>query len=138
MSEVHDFNQSIIDEFRANDGVVGGPFEGAPMVLLTTTGAKSGRPHTTPVVYLRLGDDVYVFGSKAGAPTHPAWYHNLVANPRVTVELGDETYEAEAEVLAGDQRDRVFDEQVTRMPGFADYQQNTTRVIPVIMLDRLA
>jgi deazaflavin-dependent oxidoreductase (nitroreductase family) len=138
MSEEHDFNQSIIYEFRANDGVVGGPFEGAPMVLLTTTGAKSGRPHTTPVVYLRLGDHVYVFGSKAGAPTHPAWYHNLVANPRVTVELGDVTYEAEAEVLAGDQRDRVFDEQVTRMPGFADYQQNTTRVIPVIMLDRLA
>jgi deazaflavin-dependent oxidoreductase (nitroreductase family) len=133
----NDFNEQIISEFRANAGKVGGPFEGAPMVLLTTTGAKSGKKHTTPLVYLAEGDRMYVIASKAGAPTNPAWYHNLVANPRVTVEQGTDTYEADAVVLKGDERDRVFAAQVAVMPGFAEYQAKTTRVIPVIELQRV-
>jgi deazaflavin-dependent oxidoreductase (nitroreductase family) len=133
----NDFNEQIISEFRANAGKVGGPFEGAPMTLLTTTGAKSGNKHTTPLVYLAEGDRMYVIASKAGAPTNPAWYHNLVANPRVTVEQGTDTYEADAVVLKGDERDRVFAAQVAVMPGFAEYQAKTTRVIPVIELQRV-
>jgi deazaflavin-dependent oxidoreductase (nitroreductase family) len=142
MTAVNDFNRSIIEEFRANDGKVGGNFDGAPMLLLTTTGAKTGRPHTTPVVYLDDPDGnrkrVYVFASKAGAPTNPAWYHNLRANPIVTVELPGETFEARAAVAEGDERERVWTEQKSRMPGFADYEQKTSRTIPVIALERVA
>jgi deazaflavin-dependent oxidoreductase (nitroreductase family) len=138
MTTVNDFNRSLIEEFRANDGKVSGPFEGTPLLLLTTTGAKTGRKHTTPVVYLPDGDRVVVFGSKGGAPTHPAWYHNLLANPAVTVELPGERYEARAVVTEGDERDRLFDEQKSRMPGFADYERKTTRTIPVIALERVA
>ena len=136
MATINDFNQSVIDEFRANDGKVSGPFEGAPLLLLTTTGAKTGREHTTPVVYLQDGDRILVFGSKAGAPTHPAWYHNLVANPTVTVELADERFDARAVVTEGEERDRLFDLQKSRMPGFADYERKTARQIPVIALER--
>jgi deazaflavin-dependent oxidoreductase (nitroreductase family) len=138
MTTVNEFNRSLIEEFRANDGKLTGPFERAPMLLLTTTGAKSGRLHTTPVVYLREGEHVYVFGSKGGAPTHPAWYHNLRANPTVTVELPGERYEARAVVLEGEARNHVFDEQKSRMPAFADYERKTTREIPVVALERLA
>jgi deazaflavin-dependent oxidoreductase (nitroreductase family) len=138
MTAVSDFNRSVIDEFRTHDGKVAGPFEGAPLLLLTTTGAKSGRRHTTPVVYLRDGDRILVFGSKAGAPTHPAWYHNLVANPTVTVELPGERFDARAVVTEGEERDRLFDLQKSKMPGFADYERKTTREIPVIALERIA
>jgi deazaflavin-dependent oxidoreductase (nitroreductase family) len=138
MTTVNDFNQSLIEEFRANDGKVSGPFVGAPLLLLTTTGAKTGREHTTPVVYARDGDRLLVFGSKAGAPTHPAWYHNLVANPTVTVELPGERFEARAVVLEGDERDRLFDAQKAAMPGFADYERKTSRTIPVIALERVS
>lgn len=131
-----DFNQQVIEEFRSHDGRVGGGLDGAPMVLVTTTGAKSGQRRTTPLVYLRDGDHVYIFASKGGAPTNPAWYHNVVANPRVSVEIGPETYEAEAKVLNGDERDRVFAVQAGVMPGFADYQAKTGRVIPVVELQR--
>src|SRR4051794_6219245 len=96
MSEMNDFNAKVIEDFRANDGKVGGQFEGAPMVLITTTGAKSGQRRTTPLVYLREGDRVFIFGSKAGADTNPAWYHNVGANPQVTVELPGDTFEATA------------------------------------------
>jgi len=137
MTQVSDFNRSIIDEFRANDGKVSGPMEGAPLLLLTTTGAKSGRKHTTPVVYQRDGDHIVVFASKAGAPTHPAWYHNLVANPTVTVELPGDRFEARAVVTEGIERDRLFAQQKSAMPGFADYERKTTREIPVIALERL-
>ncbi len=137
MAAVHDFNRSVIDEFRTHDGKVGGPFEGAPLLLLTTTGAKTGRRHTTPVVYLPDGDRMVVFGSKAGAPSHPAWYHNLVANPTVSVELPGERFDARAVVLEGDERDRLFDRQKSLMPGFADYERKTTRLIPVIALERI-
>jgi deazaflavin-dependent oxidoreductase (nitroreductase family) len=133
-----DFNQQIIDEFRRSGGKVGGGFDGAPMVILTTTGAKSSRRHATPLVYLPEDNHVYVFGSKAGAPTHPAWYHNLVANPRVTVERDGETYEADARVVTGTDRDRLFAAQAQAMPGFAEYQAKTTRTIPVIELQRVS
>jgi deazaflavin-dependent oxidoreductase (nitroreductase family) len=142
MTAVNDFNHSIIEEFRANDGRVGGNFDGAPMLLLTTEGAKTGRLHTTPVVYLADSDGserrIYVFASKAGAPTNPAWYHNLRANPIVTVELPGETFEARAVVAEGDERERVWAEQKSRMPGFADYEQKTSRTIPVVALERVA
>ena len=137
MATINDFNQSVIDEFRANDGKVSGQFEGAPLLLLTTTGAKSGSQHTTPVVFLRDGDRILVFGSKAGAPTHPAWYHNLVANPTVTVELPGERFDARAVVTEGGERDRLFDLQKSKMPGFADYERKTARQIPVIALERI-
>jgi deazaflavin-dependent oxidoreductase (nitroreductase family) len=132
--DANDFNQSIIDEFRANDGKVGGPFEGAPMLLLTTTGAKSGQPRTAPLVYLPDGDRYVVFASKAGAPTNPDWYHNLVANPSVSVEVGSDRTDADAVVLTGEERDQLFAKQAERMPGFKDYQDKTTRVIPVVAL----
>jgi len=132
--DANDFNQSIVDEFRANGGKVGGPFEGAPMLLLTTTGAKSGQARTAPLVYLPDGDRYVVFASKAGAPTNPDWYHNLVANPSVSVEVGSDRTDADAVVLTGEERDQLFAKQAERMPGFKDYQDKTTRVIPVISL----
>jgi deazaflavin-dependent oxidoreductase (nitroreductase family) len=131
-----DFNRSIVEEFRANGGKVGGPFEGAPMLLLTTTGAKSGKSRTVPVVYLADGDRYIVFASKAGAPTNPDWYHNLVANPAVSVEVGSERADADAVVLTGDERDQLYAQQAERMPGFKEYQDKTTRVIPVVALQR--
>ncbi len=106
------------------------------MLLLTTTGAKSAKRHTTPMMYLAEDGRLYVFASKAGAPTHPDWYHNLVANPTVTVEVGPDTYEATATPLARDERDRIFAEQARRYPGFAEYEAKTTRVIPVVELVR--
>ncbi|TXS41183.1 nitroreductase family deazaflavin-dependent oxidoreductase [Streptomyces sp. uw30] len=134
-----DFNQQVIEEFRANKGRVGGYFEGARLLLLTTTGARTGRPHTTPVGYLPDVDDrVLVIASAAGAPRHPAWFHNLVANPQVTVESGAFTYEAQAVVLEGEERDRAFARAVEADPGWAEYQEKTDRVIPVIALHSLA
>jgi deazaflavin-dependent oxidoreductase (nitroreductase family) len=133
-----DFNQQIISEFRANEGKVGGGFSGAPMVLLTTVGAKSAKRHTTPLVYLPEGDRLFIFASFAGAAANPAWYHNILANPRVSIEVGPDTYDADAIVLDGDERDRVFAAQVSAMPGFAGYQAKTTRVIPVIELRKVA
>ncbi|MFI1258181.1 nitroreductase/quinone reductase family protein [Streptomyces netropsis] len=130
------FNQSVIEEFRANDGKVGGPFEGGDLLLLTTTGAKSGEEHTVPLGYLRVGGLLLVIGSAAGAPRHPAWYHNLLAHPLVRVELGTETFEAIAVPAEGTRRDRLF-EQVARVePGYADYQNRTTRLLPVVALER--
>ncbi|MEU8750077.1 nitroreductase/quinone reductase family protein [Streptomyces chartreusis] len=135
----NDFNQQVIEEFRANKGRVGGYFEGARLLLLTTTGARTGRPHTTPVGYLPDSDDrVLVIASAAGAPRHPAWFHNLVANPRVTVESGAFTYEARAVVLEGEERDRIFARAVEADPGWAAYQEKTERVIPVVALHSLA
>jgi len=137
VSERETRDRGVIEEFRANRGKVGGPFEGRPVLLLTVTGAKSGRRITKPLVYLPDGQRLLVFGSKGGAPSHPAWYHNLVANPRVTVEVGPETYEARATVLTGEERDRHFARQVEAMPNFGDYQRKTTRLIPVIALERV-
>ena len=131
-----DWNTKVIDEFRSNEGRVGGPFEGSPLLLLTTAGRRSGEPRTNPVMYLADGDRLLVFASKGGAPTHPDWYHNLLADPRVTAEVGTESYPAHAVVLEGEERDRLFAEQARRYPGFAEYQQNTTRIIPVVALVR--
>jgi deazaflavin-dependent oxidoreductase (nitroreductase family) len=136
MSEYRDWNQKIIEEFRANEGKVGGQFEGAPVLVLSTTGAKSGRRHTTPMMYLPGDDRLYVFASKAGAPTNPDWYHNLVAHPNVIVEVGTDTYEATATPVTGEERDRIYAEQSALYPGFAEYQEKTTRVIPVVVLAR--
>jgi len=136
MPDMNDFNRAIIDEFRANGGKVGGPFEGAPVLLLTTTGAKSGERRTTPVMYLPDGERMVIFASKAGAPTNPAWYHNLLANPTTTVEVGQDTVEATAVVTTGEERDRLFARQAGLYPQFAEYAQKTTRQIPVIALER--
>jgi deazaflavin-dependent oxidoreductase (nitroreductase family) len=133
---VDDFNTKIIEEFRSNGGKVGGQFEGAPMLLLSTTGAKSGKTRENPMMYLAEGDRIYVFASKAGAPTNPDWYHNLVAHPEVTVELGTDRLEAVATPVDKAERDRIYAEQASRYPGFADYEANTDRVIPVVALER--
>ncbi|MFC8781049.1 MULTISPECIES: nitroreductase/quinone reductase family protein [Streptomyces] len=135
----HDFNQQVIEEFRANKGRVGGPFEGGRLLLLTTTGARTGRPHTTPVAYLPDGGErVLVIASAAGSPKHPAWFHNLVAHPEVTVEAGAFTYPARAVVLEGEERDRAFTRAVEAEPGWAAYQERTERVIPVVALYEIA
>ena len=134
---MNEFNQKVIEEFRTNGGKVGGMFEGAPMLLLTSTGAKSGQQRTTPVVYTRDGDRLVIIASKAGAPTNPAWYHNLVANPEVTVEVGTERFPMRAVVTKGEERTRLFDAQAALMPNFAEYATSTTRVIPVIALERI-
>jgi deazaflavin-dependent oxidoreductase (nitroreductase family) len=131
-----DWNTKIIEEFRANGGRVGGNFEGSPLLLLTTTGRRTGQARVNPVMYLADGDRLLVFASKGGAPTNPDWYHNLVANPHVTVEVGDERFDAQATVLVGEERERLYAEQSRRYPGFAEYQANTSRVIPVIALVR--
>ncbi|MEV7071520.1 nitroreductase/quinone reductase family protein [Streptomyces sp. NPDC093990] len=136
---VQDFNQRIIDEFRANHGRVGGPFEGGRLILLTTTGARTGAPHTTPVGYLPDGGDrILVIASAGGSPRHPDWYRNLLAHPHVTVENGVFTYEAKAVVLAGEERDRAFARAVESDRGWAGYQEKTDRVLPVIALHEIA
>ncbi len=134
MADINDFNRKVIDEFRANEGKVGGPFEGADVLLLTSTGAKSGEQRTTPVVYQRDGDRMVIFASKAGAPDNPAWYHNLRANPTATVEVGSDTLDVEALVIEGDERERLFRRQVERHPQFGEYEKKTTRQIPVVAL----
>ncbi len=136
----NDFNRKVAEDFRANDGKVGPPFEGAPMILLWTTGAKSGKTYLAPLVYQADGDRVLIFASKAGAPTNPDWYHNLVANPTVTVEVakadGVDTYEATATEVKGDERDALYRRQVELMPGFGDYEAKTSRTIPVISITK--
>ncbi len=133
-----DFNEKLIDEFRANGGKVGGPFEGAPLLLLHTTGAKTGRTRVKPLAYRRDGDRLVVFGTKGGAPTNPEWYYNVQANPRVTVEVGSDRFEADATVAPPDERDRIWRLQTRDVPVFADYQQKTDRTIPVVILERVA
>ncbi len=130
-----DWNTQIIEEFRANGGKVGGHFEGAPLLLLHTTGAKSGQARVNPMMYQADGDNFAVFASKAGAPTNPDWYHNLVANPRASIEVGDTTLNVVARVAEGDDRDRLWSRQKELYPGFADYEAKTTREIPVVVLE---
>ena len=134
---MNDFNHGIIEEFRANDGRVGGRFEGAPMLLLHHTGAKSGTERVTPLVFQPDGDRWAIFGSKAGAPTHPHWYLNLLANPDTTIEVGADTVPVRATVAEGDERDRLWAKQKELMPGFADYEKTAgEREIHVIVLER--
>lgn len=134
MSDINDWNSKIIEEFRSNGGRVGGQFEGAPLLLLHTTGAKSGADRVTPMMYLDLEGRRFVFASKAGAPTNPDWFHNLRANPDVTIEIGPDTIRARAVPLEGDERTRIYEEQASRYPGFAEYQSKTDRLIPVVEL----
>ena len=121
MTTISNRNAGVIAEFRANEGRVGGAFRGAPMVLLTITGAKTRQRRTNPLMCLLEDDRIYVFASKGGAPNNPAWYHNLRANPKLTVEFGTETFEAQASVLTGPERDRVYARQAALYPQFADY-----------------
>ena len=132
-----DWNSKIIAEFRANQGKVGGPFASAPVLLLHTTGAKTGQERVNPLVYMKDGDRILVFGSKGGFPTHPDWYRNLKKNPDVKLEVGTETYDAEASEVTGPERDRLYAKQAGVMHQFAEYQERaTTRKIPVIALTR--
>ncbi|MGO9264271.1 MAG: nitroreductase family deazaflavin-dependent oxidoreductase [Candidatus Binataceae bacterium] len=136
MSELDDFNQGVIKEFRANQGKVGGQMAGMPVLLLTMTGAKTGRTLTRPLVYTRDGDRIVIIASFAGAPHNPPWYHNLVANPVATVEVGAEKFQVRASVTSGEERQRLFDRQAEQMAIFRDYQKKTTRQIPVLVLTR--
>ena len=131
------FNNAIIEEFRANDGVVGGPFEGATLLLLTTTGAKSGEPRLSPLAYLTIDGKMIIVGSKAGADTNPHWVHNLRANPRAHVEVGTDAYDVVARELPDDERDATYPRIVAVAPGFGDYQSKTSRVIPLFELQRV-
>ncbi len=133
-----DFNQKVIAEFRANDGRLGGPFEGAPVLLLHTTGAKSGQERVNPMMYQTIGDGFAVFASKAGAPSNPDWYHNLVAHPRVRAEVGTETIELNARVADTAEREPIWTAWKQAYPGFADYEAKTTRQIPVVILERVS
>lgn len=137
MSEINDFNQKIIDEFRANGGKVGGMFERTDLLLLHTTGARSGERRIAPLAYSGDGDQVVVAASKAGAPTNPDWYHNLVAHQRVTIELGSEQYDANARVASGEERERLWEQHKRKFPPVAEYEEKTERVIPVIVLERV-
>lgn len=134
MSVPNNYNQTVIEKFRANGGSVDGP---NTLLLLTTIGAKSGQPRTTPVAYSTDGDRLVIIASKGGAPTNPDWYHNLLANPTVTVELGTERFQAHATIAEGQERERLYAKHAAQMPGFAEYQQKTTRQIPVVILDRI-
>ena len=136
--EMNDWNAKVIAEFRENDGRVGGPFEGAPMVLVHHTGAKSGTERVTPLMCMREDDTVYVFASKAGAPDNPDWYHNLVANPDATIEIGAESHvPVRADELEGEERTRVWEAQKQAYPQFAEYEEKTDRTIPVLALRRV-
>jgi len=131
-------NRAVIDEFRANGGIVSFSTHpaGDKLALLTTTGAKSGRQHVTPLAYHEDNGRIVIVASKGGAPEHPAWYHNLKANPTVTVEVGTEKYEAEASIAEGEERDRLYRQQASQFESFNDYEKRTTRKIPVITLAR--
>ena len=132
----HDWNWQIIEEFRANGGKVEGPFEGVTLLLLTTTGAQSGQKRVNPLTYLLDGERLFIFAAYGGSPTNPDWYHNLVAYPQVTVELGTEQFEATAVLLEGEERDQIYAKETQAHPGAADFQKKTTRKIPVVELVR--
>jgi deazaflavin-dependent oxidoreductase (nitroreductase family) len=133
---MNDINVDVIEQFRTNNGSIhSGMFKGARLLLLTTTGAKSGKKRVNPLAFTRDGDSYVVIASKGGSPTHPDWYRNLVATPEVTVEVGTQRFEARARVAEGTERDRLYAAQAAIMPGFADYQRKTSRQIPVVVLE---
>jgi len=136
MTDQNDYNRQLIEEFRANRHKVGGPFENRPLLLLTTTGARSGERRTTPVMYISDGDRLLVIASNAGAPKNPDWYYNLVAHPEVTVEVRKETFEATTLVMEGEERQKLWSRIVDLYPFFSEHQTKTTRQIPVIALSR--
>ena len=132
-----DWNTSIINEFRANEGKVGGYFAGRPLLLLHHRGARSGVERVNPLGYRREGDTLYIFGTKGGSPHHPDWYYNLKANPRASVEVGTETYEVQARVTDAFERDEVYARQAADNPAFGEYEKQTARTIPVVALKRI-
>jgi len=136
MARVNDWNDRIIAEFRANEGRVGGPFQGRPLLLLHHFGARTGAERVNPLAYQQVGGAWAVFGSKGGAPRNPDWYHNLIANPRARIEVGTETFDVVARVAEGEERERIWAEQKRLMPGFAEYETRTARQIPVVVLER--
>jgi len=136
MTQTTDFNAKIIEEFRANSGHVGGPFAGAPLLLLHHTGAKTDIARVSPVMYQPVGDDLAVFASKGGAPSNPAWYHNLVAHPEAEVEVATDRFPVVARVANDAERAPIWDKQKHDYPGFAQYESRTTRTIPVVILER--
>ena len=133
-----DWNSKIIEDFRANGGKVGGQFEGAPLLLLHTVGAKTGQQRVNPMMYQQVPSGYAVFASKGGAPDNPDWYHNVLAHPQVSAEIGADTVEFRARVAEGDERERIWTAQKAAYPGFADYEKNTTRQIPVVVLEPLS
>ena len=135
--DMKEINRKVIEEFRGNGGKVGGQFAGAPMVLLTTKGAKSGKTYVNPLVYSRDGDKYVIIASFAGGPKNPSWYHNLVAHPTPTVEIGGERFQAKATFPSGAERERLFDQQASQMPIFNEYRKKTARQIPVVVLERV-
>ncbi len=134
---MENFNQQIIDEFRSNQGKVGGMFANMKLLLLTTQGAKSGKTTTSPVSYTKEGDRFVIVASKGGAPTNPAWYHNLLAHPEATVEVGTEKFKVRAVSVTGEERERLYDQHAKQYPAFNDYKAKTTRKIPVFLLERI-
>ena len=134
----NDWNTKIIEEFRGNGGKVGGPFEGAPLLLLHTTGARTGQEHVTPMMYRAVDGGYAVFASKAGAPTNPDWYHNLVANPAVQAEIGTQTLRLSARVADDAEREPIWSAQKREYPGFEEYEEKTSRQIPVVILEPLS
>ena len=136
MSNMNEWNKAIIEEFRANEGKVGGQFENTTLLLLHTKGAKSGLPRLNPVAYIPDGDRFIIIASKAGASSHPDWYHNLVAHPEVRVEVGTEQWQVRATVASEPERSALYKKMATANPGFAEYENKTTRVIPVVILTR--
>ena len=134
MTDFNEFNAGIIEEFRSNEGLLGGMFEGNPVLILHTTGARSGIARISPLMYLDFEDRLFVFASKAGADSHPDWYHNVKANPDVSIELGSDTHDKTATELDRSERDRIYSEQAARYEQFGQYEAGTDRVIPVIEL----
>lgn len=137
MSSPNDWNKQIIEEFHANGGKVGGQFAGASLLLLHTVGAKSNQERINPLAYFKDGEHYVIIASKGGAPTNPDWYHNILAHPDVTLEVGTEHFKAHASVIQGQERDRIFADVAKQAPGFGEYQKNTTRTIPVVLLERI-
>jgi deazaflavin-dependent oxidoreductase (nitroreductase family) len=133
-TSMNDFNENVIEEFHANGGVVGGPFDGMTLLLLHHTGAKSGAARINPLAYMDDDGRYVIFASKGGAPSNPDWYHNLKANPNVRIEVGNDTFDAVASEATGEERDRLYDAQKARVSSFADYEQKTDRLIPVVVL----
>lgn len=136
MSEFAEINKKVMDEFRENDGKVGGMFEGAPLLILTTKGAKSGQQRQNPLMYRLDGDRYIIFASMAGAPTNPSWYYNAKATPEVTVEVGADRFSATATEISGEERERIWNAQKSEVPTFAEYEEKTDRVIPLVAITR--
>ncbi len=137
MSSPNDWNKQIIEEFHANGGKVGGQFAGASLLLLHTVGAKSHQERINPLAYFKDGEQYVIIASKAGAPTNPDWYHNILANPDVTLEVGTEHFKAHATVAQSQERDRIFADVARQAPGFGEYQKKTSRIIPIVLLKRI-